>query len=119
MRWLPLAAILFLASAGPLTAQTPIPKHGAWFDFWTCAKTCPGVGCCPDDYARKPCPLILTTRGGGPDDYCRKPMPCVADLLRCGGPVDYCRKPMPTLLCPPLSSFLRCAPPVASCVPCK
>jgi len=99
--------IVILVWAGQGISQSPSRQH-SWFDFW---KTCPSTGSCPDDYCRKPCPMIIAVpRCGGPNDYCRKPMPCLKDLLRGGSCDDYCRKPLPCLLCPPASPYLRCVP---------
>jgi hypothetical protein len=111
MRWRSLALILCVAWAGPGMAQTPQPRPFPWLGIWTSTKTCPSIGCCADDYCRKPCPGILPiSRCGTLDDYCRKPMPCVLDVLRCGSCDDYCRKMLPGLLCPPQSPGLRCTP---------
>jgi hypothetical protein len=103
--------ILCVVWAGPGMTQSPARQH-SWLTCWTNGtKTCPSVGCCPDDYCGKPCPVIAdVSRCGGPNDYCRKPMPCLADIFRCGGCDDYCRKPLPSLLCPPCSPFLQCGP---------
>jgi len=111
MGWRSLALIFCLASVHPVTAQTPQSRSFPWLSFWTSTKTCPSVGCCPDDYCRKPCPILAPiARCGTPDDYCRKTAPCLLDVLRGCGCDDYCRKTVPGLLCPPQSSYLRCAP---------
>jgi len=89
-----------------------------WHSGWCRTSSCPPIGCCPDDYARKPCPNIAQVgHCGGPDDYCRKPMPDVTCVPHCGGPDDYCRKPMPCLLCPPITPYLRCGPADGPCSP--
>src|SRR5262245_4973331 len=83
---------------------------------WTKASCCPNLGCCPDDYCKKPCPSICPVPCcGGPCDYCRKPFPYIAEVGRCGGPNDYCRKPMPCLLCPPTSPYLQCGTSDTGC----
>jgi hypothetical protein len=98
---------LCLALAGSVAADPPGEKprwlHSHW---WT--RVCPSLGCCPDDYVRKPMPPICLARCGERDDYCRKPYPCLTDVSRCGGPDDYCRKSLPCLLCPPLTPYLQC-----------
>ena len=103
-----------LASADPPAATT----RPFWQRLWptTC---CPPVGCCPDDYVRKPMPSICPLpRCGTVDDYCRKPQPCVPALPRCGLPDDYCRKTLPCLLCPTLSPYLQCGTPEDRCPDC-
>lgn len=112
MSWQRFAVVLSLLWAGSGMAQTHTRPH-PWIWPWTNAgKTCPPIGCCPDDYCRKPCPVIVPVpRCGGPDDYCRKPMPCITDIPRCGTCDDYCRKPLPCLLCPPLTPYLKCGSP--------
>src|SRR6516164_3072689 len=109
--------LLGIACVGHVAADPPTaaPRH-FWQHWWT--QACPPVGCCPDDYVRKPMPPICPLPcGGGPDDYCRKPMPCVPPLPH-GGPDDYCRKPLPCLLCPPLSPYLQCGPSHGACAEC-
>jgi hypothetical protein len=110
MRWLSLAMIVCLAWGGRSMAQSPHARPTSWLNCFS-TKVCPSIGCCPDDYCRKPMPCLYDVLPGcNGDDYCRKPMPCLYDVLRgCGGD-DYCRKAMPCLLCPPLSPSLQCAP---------
>jgi hypothetical protein len=123
--------LLGLACASHVFADPPSPHallpeggghavkapHHFWQRWWT--RACPSIGCCPDDYVRKPMPPICPLPcGGGPDDYCRKPMPYIRPVP-CGGSVDdYCRKPLPYLLCPPLSPYLQCGTSHAACVEC-
>ena len=113
-------------AADPPSPLSPLPEgegkgvralHHFWQHWWT--RACPSVGCCPDDYVRKPMPPICPLPcHGGPDDYCRKPMPYIRPVP-CGGSVDdYCRKPLPCLLCPPLSPYLQCGPSHAACAEC-
>ena len=108
------ASVLFSASRGR-GSPAPIPRRRRPARSGTTGSTgtrlCPPTSCCPDDYARKPFPLIPCPPANcSPDDYCRKPFPLIPCLPRCGGPDDYCRKLMPYLLCPPLSPYLQCGP---------
>ena len=97
-----------LTWAGFVAADPPMATPRPFWQCWLYRPLCPPVGCCPDDYARKPYPSIYQVgHCGGVDDYCRKPIPSVP-LTHCGGPDDYCRKPLPTLLCPPPSPYLQC-----------
>src|SRR5688572_30645323 len=113
-----LSLVLCLAWAGAGAAGTP-PSGEACRPGGGCdLNGCPSLGCCPDDYCRKPCPVLFPPAlCGGPDDYCRKPFPCLGDVPRCGGPDDYCRKALPCLLCQPWSPYLRCGPPAPCCAP--
>jgi hypothetical protein len=113
-----LGFVILLASVGSAAADPPAPLLPCWQRWWLGTANCPSVGCCPDDYCRKPLPCVPVVRCGGPDDYCRKPLPCVP-VVRCGGPDDYCRKPLPCLLCPPWSPYLQCGPPDGSCPTCR
>lgn len=115
MVWRTLTLALCLVCLGQAAAQSHGPR--SWFGGWW--KTCPSIGCCPDDYDRKPCPtLIPLPPCNGPDNYCRKIMPWLSDIPHCGSPDDYCRKSIPSLLCPPFSPHLQCGP-VGSCMPGK
>jgi hypothetical protein len=106
-----LVTILCLAWATAALAQAPRPKTNDRAGFWRGGNCCPSLGCCADDYDRKPFPCIIPlARCGGPDDYCRKPQPCIIPIPRCGGCDDYCRKPLPSLLCPPCLPNLNCGP---------
>jgi hypothetical protein len=110
--------MICLTWAGHVVADPPVvTSHSSchWFQY---KPVCPSVGCCPDDYVRKPLPWLSPIACcGGPDDYCRKPFPTNLGVPTCGGPDDYCRKPLPRLLCPPWSPYLRCGPPEAGCLP--
>jgi hypothetical protein len=112
--------LLCLAWADHVNAQPQAqPRRPCWHDWCNWAPLCPPVGCCPDDYVRKPFPSLCPTPCcGGPDDYCRKPLPCVPAVPCCGGPDDYCRKPLPCLLCPPITPYLQCGPADGSCSTC-
>lgn len=114
MGWRSLTWALCLIWVGPALAQHPV----AGGHRLGCSKPphrCPSIGCCPDDYVRKPCPLIQPLcYCGAVDDFCRKAAPCISNLRYCGDCDDYCRKPLPCLLCPPLSPYLQCG----SCSPC-
>jgi hypothetical protein len=117
MARLPLAVILMLIWTGMNMAQSPCSekKH-----CLSATNGCHSLGCCPDDYRRKPCPAIYPIgHCGGCNDYCRKAMPCIGDIARCGSCDDYCRKPLPTLLCPPCSPYLRCGPADTCCLPAR
>jgi hypothetical protein len=117
-RWW-LVGLLFLAWAPLAHADHPDDSAPFWRNWRLVARTCPSVGCCPDDYDRKAGPALITIpRCGDPDDYCRKPTPCIPAVPRCGGPDDYCRKALPCLLCPPLSPYLQCGTP-ATCGECS
>src|ERR1043166_2082302 len=107
MNWRTFAVVLCLACAGTAMAQSPT-RSTCW--PWTsCAKTCPSIGGCPDDYCRKPCPVLCPVlRCGAADDYCRKPSPCLTNIASGGACDDYCRKALPSLLCPPCSPYLQC-----------
>lgn len=95
--------------------QTTWPSSAAG-----CAKTCPSIGCCIDDYCRKAFPMILNvSRCGSPDDYCRKIIPCLTDVFGGCGCDDYCRKALPNLLCPPQSPYLRCGPCELNALPAR
>src|SRR5215218_6729370 len=99
--WLIVATTSAQALAECPSACTPF-CHSSWLS----PQVWPRIGCCPDDYVRKPCiNCLVVPRCGTCDDYCRKPMPCVP-LTRCGSEDDYCRKPMPTLLCPRPSEYM-------------
>ncbi|MCE9531028.1 MAG: hypothetical protein K8T89_07875 [Planctomycetes bacterium] len=110
MWWRVLTLAVCLVSIGK--ASEPAAKRSSFLESWLLGpKTCPTVGCCPDDYCRRPCPIVVPVQcGGGPDDYCRRPCPIVVPVQCGGGPDDYCRKPIPCLLCPPQSPNLRCGP---------
>jgi hypothetical protein len=108
-----IAVLLGLVWAGSVAATDPqvwgLPH--LWRPWWNGGRVCPSVGCCPDDYCRKPMPCICPVpRCGSCDDYCRKPMPCLCPVPRCGSCDDYCHKPLPCLLCPPLTPYLQCGP---------
>ena len=75
----------------------------------------PPIGCCPDDYCRKPWPCIPCLSGCFEcDNYCRKPFPCIPCLSGCFECDNYCRKPYPDF-CWPVSRDLKC---VSSCERC-
>ena len=115
LRWC-IGLAVCLALVGHVAADPPVGSPRALWQRW-CAPVCPSVGCCPDDYCRKPIPCVPPVQCGGPDDYCRKPIPCVPPVP-CGGPDDYCRKSLPCLLCPPASPYLQCGPANGpGCVP--
>jgi hypothetical protein len=110
-----LAILVGLLFLGHAAAQSPTAPKGHRFPLWSCLNGCPNLGCCPDDYCRKPCPVINPiSRCGSPDDYCRKPLPHLCNVPHCGTCNDYCRKPLPTLLCPPLTQYLQCPPPACT-----
>jgi hypothetical protein len=118
MRWCA-GLLLCLAWAGRVNADGDWGLPCLSWLHWSHWAVCPSVGCCPDDYVRKPFPrLYCVSHCGGPDDYCRKPFPPAPPLPCHGTPDDYCRKPFPTLLCPPHSPYLQCGPPDASCAAC-
>jgi hypothetical protein len=111
--------VVCMAWAGQAFAQAPCSRCENGSPGCCKWQTCPSVGCCPDDYCRKPCPLINPlSYCGGCDDYCRKPEPCIANISRCGSCDDYCRKPLPCLLCPPQSPYLQCGPSERCCSTC-
>jgi len=110
--------VLSLALACSALAEPPVDApRPHLLSHWLWTRNCPPTGCCPDDYCRKPLPIVPLVHCGGHDDYCRKPLPTVP-LVHCGGHDDYCRKPLPTLLCPPLSPYLQCGPPNGPCASC-
>lgn len=111
-----LGILLSMAWVSFAGADPPIATARPFWQHWWSTSACPPVGCCPNDYVRKPMPAIgPVPRCGGVDDYCRKPLPCVPTVPRCGMPDDYCRKALPWLLCPPLSPFLQCGPSADCC----
>ena len=113
MGWRPFALLVCLLVADHAAAQhPPAPRH-PWHGIWSMLNGCPPLGCCPDDYCRKPMPAAPPRDCGGADDYCRKPMPCISSIPRSCICDDYCRKPLPTMLCPPLTPYLQCGPQCA------
>jgi hypothetical protein len=116
MRRYGIGLVLGLAWITSAAADPPVQSPPCWHGWWQHSKACPPIGCCPDDYHRKPFPLITSIPcGGGPDDYCRKPFPVIAPVKYCGRLDDYCRKPFPCLLCPPPSPYLQCGPAAGPC----
>ena len=77
----------------------------------------PSIGCCPDDYCRKPLPCVPCP---SPcrlcDDYCRKPFPCIPCPVNCRTCDNYCRKPFPHF-CWPVTGNLVCVPSCGNCPP--
>ena len=82
------------------------PCWGWWRPWCPLEQHCP---CCPDDYCKKPLPLLCPVRSCGPDDYCPKPLPLTSPL-KCGGVDDYCPNAGPIHLPP-------CYPPWYTCRP--
>lgn len=110
-RW-GMAVLVLFAGAACVTADPPkTAPQPCWHGWWHHSAACPPIGCCPDDYVRKPFPLLTPIPcGGGPNDYCRKPFPSILPVKYCGSPNDYGRKLFPCLLCPPPSLYLQCVP---------
>jgi hypothetical protein len=103
------SVMLIAACATQTEAADPFGWRSSWRNCNPTMRICPSMGCCPDDYDRKPCPAIsacLIHRG--PDDYCRKPLPCLPAVAWNGDQDDYCRKPMPCLLCPNSPAWFQC-----------
>ena len=99
-------AVLVLVLWG-LSVFAESPRSGP-----TCCKTSecslPILKGCPDDYCRKPMPVIKCVSCGGPDDYCRMPWPRIWQMYSCGGDDDYDRKPCPSPCRPMDTSQYRC-----------
>ena len=109
---------LTVVCVGPALADDA--PFGARLRCWWNTSVCPSLGGSPDDYCRKPCPMLTpVSRCGLHDDYCRKRPPCLTDVSHCGGVDDYCRKRMPCLLCPPLSPYLQYGLGQECCAPAK
>jgi hypothetical protein len=88
----------FAAAAQTGSAQPPQPAP-AGCDACQCSL--PLLRGCPDDYCRKPFPLVHCIWCCEPDDYCRKPYPWIWQMCHYCGPDDYDRNPMPCC-CRPL-----------------
>ena len=81
---------------------------------------CPGPGAsctpaklcgCPNDYSRKPWPVVwCMPRCGVGDDYCPKAEPWLWRLNLCQGCDDYLRKPCPSPCRPLDTSRYHCWP---------
>jgi len=107
--WAWLALVLVFLAGNRLPAEPPEPGSSAWSWKYWCHPGLWGPWSCPDDYCRKPPPLVDCPKWCGPDDYCRKPPPVVGCPKWCG-PNDYLPKPPPCVGPPLVGSWYRCGP---------